>query len=163
MSDILWYVKLKCALFKSVVKFQKTLRTFCSLWKSIFCFIEESFIIFLSHLDAPASFVPLVDFKERPQQWNWIGRNNYLFCYSPFSVHLNSQSLQNEYWILNMNIPKKINSFEFIGDAIQCWLKFSSLIVQVPVIDFDCPFYLESWQMLTSLHLLLGTWLSRVV
>lgn len=107
MSDILWYVKLKCALFKSVVKFQKTLRTFCSLWKSIFCFIEESFIIFLSHLDAPASFVPLVDFKERPQQWNWIGRNNYLLCYSPFSVHLNSQSLQNEYWILNMNIPKK--------------------------------------------------------
>lgn len=24
-------------------------------------------------LETPASFVPLVDFKERPQQWKWIG------------------------------------------------------------------------------------------
>ena len=96
MTDILWYVKLTCDLFKSAVKFQKTLRTFCSFMKEYFMFYREIFV-YNNYLDAPASFVPLVDFKERPQQWKWIGRNNYLFCYSPFSVHLNGQSLQNEY------------------------------------------------------------------
>lgn len=36
-----------------------------------------SALIFLSGSsgETPASFVPLVDFKERPQQWKWIGSN----------------------------------------------------------------------------------------
>lgn len=39
--------------------------------------LVDSALMFLSGSsgDAPASFVPLVDFKERPQQWKWIGSN----------------------------------------------------------------------------------------
>ena len=44
-------------------------------------------------LETPPTFVPFVDFKERPQQWKWIGES-FLFFFSFFNTNYSVEFLK---------------------------------------------------------------------
>ena len=45
-------------------------------------------------LETPPTFVPFVDFKERPQQWKWIGESFLSFFFSFFNTNYSVEFLK---------------------------------------------------------------------